>query len=109
MRSVICMSTIAITYKIYMEEFVASFNAVDTDHDGYIDNNELTDLMKKYEPEYYLGFASTIIDRVDFQGAQGGKINLDQAKEYFASHQNKIDYLFEMKYELLKEVPPGRN
>lgn len=87
-----------------MEEFAANFAAVDADHDGYITAEELHEIMKKYEPEFYVGFASTIIQRVDFTGSQNERINLDQAKEYFSAHTNKIDFLFEMKYELLKEV-----
>lgn len=87
-----------------MEEFAGDFAAVDADHDGYIDHNELFELMKKHDPEFYVGFATTVIQYIDPTGAQGEKINLDQAKEYFSAHTNKVDFLFELKYDLLKEV-----
>jgi Ca2+-binding EF-hand superfamily protein len=87
-----------------MEEFQLSFKTNDTDKDGYIDQNELCELMKKYDPDFYVGFASAIIDKIDFMSSQGNKINLDQAKEYFAAFQNKSTYLHDMKYEILREV-----
>jgi hypothetical protein len=77
---------------------------IDTDADGYIDQNEMCELMKKYDPDFYVGFASSLISKIDFTNSQGNKINLDQTKEYFLAFKNNATYLHDMKYSILHDV-----
>jgi hypothetical protein len=61
-------------------------------------------MFKKYDPEFYIGTAGTVIDQLDFADKNPGKLGIEPASEYFLAFQNRTGYLLEAKYFWLKQV-----
>lgn len=87
-----------------MDEFQQDFKNADTDHDGYLTKDEFYELFLKYNPDFYVGFASDIIARINYDNKNPDRISLEQASEYYGAYRNNSCYLMEIKYGLLHEV-----
>lgn len=87
-----------------MDEFQQDFANADSDHDGYLNQDEFYEMFKKYDPDFYIGSAGTIISQFNYNGKNPDLLSLEQATEYYKVFTNKIHFLFEIKYYWLAEV-----
>jgi hypothetical protein len=69
-----------------------------------LSRDEFYEFFKQYDPDLYIGAVTNLIDKFNYDFRHPGMISLPEAAEYYSAYKNTIQYLFDIKYEILRDV-----